>query len=240
MSRKFHIEKSFFDKEILGYDAKTKTPQTWPYENQEQRDYEHWLKQVQDPVTGQFFKKTDTEVDYDDDGKEIPESRKTVEKEPFFKRTQIVRLRTRDGKEFLYSRGQITGYTALGSISTTRFMEPEVWKQTLFKRHMAWVEKEAKHREICDGPNDSIMHYTLPFTPENVDKLMKEAIPNVALVVKEEGKTQSKECPSLEMFKTKPFDYILNDKWLTAEQREEAIKKYEAMEKNIISKRKPM
>jgi hypothetical protein len=240
MSRKWEIEQSFFKKEILGYDPKTKEPQTWPYENQEKRDYDYWLKDVQDPITKQFYKKTATEVDYDDDGKEIPSSKKTVEKEPFFKRTQIVRLRTRDGKEFLSSRGQITGYTALGSISTTRFEEPEMWKQTLFKRHMAFVQRENRHLEICDGPNDSIMHYTLPFTSENVDKLMKDKVPNISLVVKEEGKTQSKECRDLEMFKTKPFDYILNDEWLTAEEREEAIKKYEAIEKNIISKRKAM
>jgi hypothetical protein len=240
MSRKFTIEKSFFDKEILDVDPKTKEPLSWPYENQEQKDYNDWLSKVKDPITGQFYKKTDTEIDYDDEGKEIPESKKVIEKEPFFKRTQIVRLRTKEGKEFLYSRGQITAYTALGSISTTSFQEPEIWKQTLFKRHVAYNEREQRHKEIIDGPSGFIMHYTLPFNETNVDKLMKDAAPNIKLYVKEEGKNQSKDCPDLQMFKTKSIDYILNDEWQTVEEKEKAIKEYEAMEKNIISKRKQM
>ena len=208
MSKKWNIEKSFFAKEIMGYDPKTKIDQTWPYYDSQENAHLAWLAQVQDPINKEFYKKRESVVEYDDEGKEMPETRKTVEKEPYFERTQIVRLRTREGKEFLYSRGRMYGYTALGSLVTAPFQEPEIWKQTLFKRHMAWVEKENKHREICDGPNDAIIHYTLPFNTENFDKLMKDAAPEIKLVVKEEGKTQAKECPDLEMFKTKSFDYI--------------------------------
>jgi hypothetical protein len=243
LSRKYKIEKSFFDKEIVDIDPKTKEPQTWPYEPQEMKNYNAWLAKVQDPINKEFYKKRETVVDYDNDGNEIADTKKIIEKEPYFEYTKIVRLRTKDGKEFLYTGGEMYGYTALGTLESAHFEEPEMWKQTLFKRHMAFIQRENRYKEICDGPNDYIMHYNIPFQlgeSKAIDELMKNAAVDIKLYVKEDGKTQSKECRDLEMFKTKPFDYILNDEWLTPEQREEAIKKYEALEKNVISKRKQM
>jgi hypothetical protein len=244
MSRKWKIEGSFFEKEVIDIDPKTKEPQTWPYEPQEMKNYNAWLAKVQDPISKEFYKKRETVVDYDNDGNEIPETKKVVEKEPYYEINRIVRLRTQDDKEWLYTAGEMYGYTALGTAESAHFDSPEIWKQTLFKRHTAFSERQNRYIEKCDGPNDFIMHYTMPFhlgeSNKEIDELMKNAAVRIELLLKEDGKTQSKECKDLEMFKTKPFDYILNDEWLTAEQREEAIKKYEALEKNIISKRKQM
>jgi hypothetical protein len=244
MGRKYKIEKSFYDKEVVDKDPKTGQPLTWPWEDHisftAERAHKAFLDEVQDPITKQFYKKTDTVVDYDNDGKEIPESKKVIEEEIHYETNAIVRLRIADKKEFLYSKGRIYAYTALGNRRTEAFQEPEIWRQDLFKHKTKLSEKENRYITIPLGPEGHIIHYTLPFSPENVDKLMEYATPNITFYVKEEGKTQSKQCVDLEMFKTKPFDYILNDEWLTAEQREEAIKKYEALEKNIVSKRKAM
>ena len=234
---KFKIERSFFDREVMGYDPKTKKEQTWPYYHAEENSHNQWLSQVQDPITKEFYRGRETTVEYDDNGNEIPDTKKIIEKEPYLERTQIVRLRTRDKKEFLYSRGRMYGYTTYGTLVTDPFQEPEVWQQWTFKHHMAFIQRENRHKEVCDGPMGSIIHYTMPFTKENVDKLMETAVPNVSLVVKEEGGTV-KGCPTLEMFRTKPFDYILNMDYLTEKEKEEKRLEFEAVQNNVISKRK--
>lgn len=230
MSRKWEIEKSFFAKEIMGYDPKTKKDVTWQYYDSEEESYKEWLKQVQDPITKEFYKGKEVKIDYDNDGKEIPSSRQIIEKEPYFVRRQIVRLRTRDKKEYLYSRGHMYGYTTYGTVLSKKFQEPEMWDQQAFKHHMEFIAKDNKHKEICDGPTaGTITHYTLPFTPENVDELMKNAIPDVRLTVKEEG-GMVKDSPDLETFRNKSFDYILNMEYLTEKEKAAKLEEFQIMQ----------
>lgn len=235
MSRKWNIERSFFDREVMGYDPKTKKDQTWPYYSAEEDSHKAWLAEVQDPITKEFYKGRETKVDYDDNGKEIPETKKTIEKEPYFVRRKIVRIRTKDGKEFLYSSGLIYGYTTYGTMVSNSFQESEVWRQTIFKHHMAFIQRENKHREICDGPASFITHYTLPFTEKNIDKLLEDVAPDVALIAKQEGGTAIEKIP-LEIFKTKPFDYLLNEEWISPEQKEAARRRLEELQ--IATKKK--
>jgi hypothetical protein len=95
---------------------------------------------------------------------------------------------------------------------------------------MEFMPKDNKHRNICDGPTaGSITHYTLPFTPENVDELMKNAIPDVKLMVKEEG-GMVKESPDLETFKQKSFDYILNMEYLTEKEKATKLEEFQTMQ----------
>ena len=238
LSRKWNIERSFFDKEVMGYDPKTKKDQTWPYYDSEEVSHKKWLEQVQDPITKKFFKGRKTTVEYDNDGKEIPETRKELELEPYFERTQIVRYRTRNNQEFLYSRGIMYGWTTYGSGPiTTHFQEAEQWDEWQFKHTLDFIPRENKHREISRGPIGTINHNIMPFTPENVDILMENAIPNVRLSLKHEGRPDAKECKDLTMFKTKPFDYIFNDEWQTAEQRERARQEFEAIQNNLVQSR---
>lgn len=230
MTRKWQIERSFFDKEVMGYDPKTKKDVPWPYFSQEEQDHKKWLSEVQNPVTKEFYKGEDPIVEYDNEGKEIPASKKILEKEPYFERTQIIRIRTKDKKEFLYSRGFLHGYTTYKTPISTSFQEPEKWEQTTFKHHMEYIQRENRHREVCDGPSGSITHYTLEFSPENIDKLMENATANVLLIVKEEGGGMVKQCPDLEMFKTKSFDYIKDMGYLTEAKRAEKLEEFQAMQ----------
>jgi hypothetical protein len=100
MGRKYKIEKSFYDKEVVDKDPKTGQPLTWPWEDHisftAERAHKAFLDEVQDPITKQFYKKTDTVVDYDNDGKEIPESNKVIEEEIHYETNAIVRLRIAD------------------------------------------------------------------------------------------------------------------------------------------------
>jgi len=238
MSPKWNIERSFFAREVMGYDPKTKKDVPWPFPtNAEENDHKKWLEQVRDPVTKQFYTGKETIVEYDDDGNEIPASKKILEKQPSFTIKQIVRLRTKDKKEYLYTVGYMHGFTTYGTGVTTSFREPEIWTQRTFTHHMEYIPRENRHREVCDGPSGFITHYKLPFSSEAVDMLMKNAMHNVSLTVKEEnGKV--KQCTNVEMFKTQPFDYILNDEWQTPEEREKAKLAYEIMEANVAAENK--
>jgi hypothetical protein len=219
----------------MGYDPKTKKDQTWPYYSAQENAHKAWLAEVQDPITKEFYKGRETAVDYDNDGKEIPNSKKTIEKEPYFVTRKIIRIKAKDGVEYLYSSGLIYGFTTYGTVISTDFQEPEVWTETVFKHHMAFVQKENKHREICDGPASMKIHYTLPFTPDNVDKLMENADPKVALIAKLEGGHAIEKIP-LEIFKNKSFDFLMNEEWYTPEQKEAARLRLEALQ--ISNKKK--
>ena len=65
--------------------------------------YEESLKKVQNPDTGQFYNKRDN------DGNVI---KGTDNPKHIIK--QIVRVRRKDGSEFLYSNGYVLGYNAFG------------------------------------------------------------------------------------------------------------------------------
>jgi hypothetical protein len=236
MSRKWQIEKSFFDKEVMGYDQKTKKDITWPYYDSEEESYKQWLGQVQDPITKEFYKGKDVKVDYDNEGKEITSTRQIIEKEPYFVRRQIVRIRTKDKKEYLYSRGHMYGYTTYGTELSKKFQEPEMWDQQAFKHHMEFMAKDNKHKNVCDGPTaGSITHYTLLFTPENVDKLMEHAIPDVTLLVREENGTV-KQAPDLETFKNKSFDYIVNMDYLSEKEKKDKLDEFKASQEGSKKK----
>lgn len=238
MIRKWNIERSFFEREVMGYDPKTKKDVPWPYpSNAEENDHKKWLDQVQDPITKQFYTGKDTLVEYDNDGKEIPTTKKIIEKFPSFTINQIVRERTRDGKEYLYSRGQLHGFTTYGTQVDTSFQEPEKWVQWVFAHHMEYIPRENRHKEVCDGTSGSIIHWTLPFNEDNVNKLLANAQPNVSLVVKEEN-GRVKQCLNQDMFKTKSFDYIMNDEWQSVEEREKAKMAHEILEANVIADNK--
>ena len=223
MTKKWNIERSFYDKQVSGYDPKTKKETYWPYQNIEEKSHKEWLKQVQDPVTKQFFKGRAEQVEYDNEGKEIPSTKKIIELEPRYEITQIIRIRTRDRQEFLYSRGLMYGYNNFQNEVSHKFQEPEKWDEQKFAHHTEFIQRLNTTKDICDGPSGRpITHYTLPWTTDNVDKLMQNAIPNVKLILKDEGSTMAKQCTDVEMFKTKPFDYIFNDEWQSVEEREKA------------------
>jgi len=237
MSKKWKIWESFYKNEIIEYNDK-KEPVHYPIpENAAKNSYEKWKADVCDPRTGEFYKGKRTEIEYDDDGNKKAE--KTIETEPYFTRTQIVRIRRLNGAEYLYSRGIIAGFTQLGTEKTTDFQEPENWTETLFRRENRFIPKENRYREVVIGPTGrEIIHYTLPWTPENVDKLLENSNAKTRFVLTEEGDKSVIGCPNSEMLKTKPFDYIKNVDYLSGEEKERLRKESEELQAQIVKENK--
>jgi len=224
MLQKWTKEKSFFEKALLP-DGKNHWPRDLAPGEQ---SYKEWLEKVTDPVTGEFYKGKRVISKFDDEGKEIVEQRVVTELEPDYVVQQIVRIKVAEG-EFLYSKGMMTGYTQFGVPITKKFWEPEVWNEQTFSTVTQMDTKDQKWKPMINGPSIIITHYDLPFNEENVMKLYNKRDPkNCQLTVKDEPSQRAKECPNLDMFIHKPFEYILNDEYLSVEQKALIQKEFEA------------
>ncbi len=116
-------EKCFEDAKVEGKDTKTgkKTTISWPRDKPiEQTKYELWLQKVRDPDTGKFYEQRDK------NGNTIKGTG------PKHLIRQIVRIRTSDGKQWLYSNGKLTGFDVLGEVTTVTCSNPETWDRTGF------------------------------------------------------------------------------------------------------------
>jgi hypothetical protein len=78
------------------------------------------FQKVTDPDTGKFYEQRDR------NGNTIKNTG------PKHLVIQIVRIRTSDGKEFLYSNGKLTGFDVLGEVATVNCSNPETWNRTGF------------------------------------------------------------------------------------------------------------
>jgi hypothetical protein len=54
---------------------------------------------------------------------------------------QIIRVRRKDGKEYLYSQGAISGYDALGNVVRRNCATPEIWTRTTFEHSRVYDPK---------------------------------------------------------------------------------------------------
>ena len=93
-------QKCFEDAKVEGKDSRTgkKASGFWPRDTPNaQVQYQLWLKKVQDPDTGEFYKQGDK------DGNIIKGTG------PKHVVRQIVRIRTNNDKEFLFSNGYLIG-----------------------------------------------------------------------------------------------------------------------------------
>ena len=197
----FKKEESYFKNQ------RTKTGRQWPHvKSPEQRHYENWLAEVVDPMTGEFYKNNEGET-----------ARYYVDK--------IVRYKDLDGKEFLYSIGQVRGFNSFKDPKTISCYRPEVHKKTIFGSKTDVDNKKGRNQivKVSTGPERVIEVYDLPFNEENAEKLWNlKRNRNIQLILKDEmtgeshnldrkgliGKNDLKK--AFEFFKSKPFDYLYN------------------------------
>jgi hypothetical protein len=186
--------------------------QAWPHDKPtEQIAYENWLEKVVNPDTKEYYPARNKE------GNPI--------KGTGAKHTigQIIRLRRKDGKEFLYSLGECLGYDALGNVVDLSCAKPEMWTKTLFNYERRYDERTNSTKVQTIGTLGTEDVCETPFNEKNLKELvsLKANDSDIQFVIKDErsGKaTEVKKEPNindtLKLF-LKPFDYLANAEYIT-------------------------
>ena len=233
VSQKYERAKVPFEKAIL-IDGKNH----WHRDEEPgERAYMNWLNEVRDPVTKAFYKGHKTELKFDEDGHEIPGESTIIDLEPERTVTQLTRIKTATGEEFLYSIGQIIAYNQFGDPKVRSYTKPESWEETSFVFNTRIDPTDNRLKRACDGPIGQVTRYTMPFTKDNVMSLyqLRDKKQGCSLVVELEGTQAKKEAPDLDTFINKPFDYIINEDYLTPQEKKEAREKFEKDQAQLMS-----
>lgn len=168
INEKWKKEQQCYDEaKVEGKDTRTgkKTTIPWPRDKpQEQIKYEMWLQKVTDPDTGKFYEQGDR------NGNTIKNTG------PKHLVIQIVRIRTSDGKEYLYSNGKLTGFDALGEVVTVNCSNPETWNRTGFLYNKQYDQKTMSMKKTIAGPNSNETVYEMPFNEKNLSILYEKRI----------------------------------------------------------------
>jgi len=220
---KWKKQRNFYKKAVINDKG-----DTWPYLVQDVREiaYENWIKDITDPSTGECYKGRKNKYIPDGKGGETVQIQELEPKEEVM---AIVRIRTDESEEYLLTKRNFIAYNQFGN--ETRFYMPykEMYEEPDFKWRTDLDHNTGKLKRITDGPQGSIKHYLIPFTPEAVDELLKLKWKKpVQLILKEDLTGEGKVCPTLDMFKTKSFDYIMRMEYLTPEQRVSELNKFES------------
>ena len=102
----------------------------WPHDKPTaQIAYENWLEKVVNPDTSEFYPALNKA------GNPIKGTG------PKHTITQIIRFRTKDGKEFLYSLGEVNAFDALGNVVGCTLAKPEMWTRTLFNHTRVYDQR---------------------------------------------------------------------------------------------------
>lgn len=149
----------------------------------------------------------------------------------------ILRVRSYSGKEYLYSSGVILGFNSLGGVVYHPMHKSEVYNRTHWHKERNYNSKTGRIEEIVKSPSNQEEVYLLPFSPEAVDELFKHSIkPDTPAVYRRDNKrTIDRPCNfvvrdersgvniavewgnirrTLELFKTKSFEYLFNAEYI--------------------------
>jgi hypothetical protein len=226
-------QKPFDEAKVEGKDSWTgkKASGTWPRDMpQEQIQYEIWLKKVTDPDTGTYWKQRDKE------GNIIKGTG------PKHVIRRIVRFRTSDDKEVLWSSGYLIGFNDVGDPVSQSCQEPEVWRETGFAYKKEYDQAQGRVRSKVVGPNSITPVYSMEFNEANVKalfdkritpedlKLMGQKRPiSLEFVVKDERNGVVRDVrdatgiphKTLDLFLKHSFDYLANSEYITPQQKAE-------------------
>lgn len=225
-------EKCFEDAKVEGKDSRTGKNASgfWPRDMpQAQIQYQLWLKKVQDPDTGEFYKQRDK------DGNII---KGTTPKHIV---RQIVRIRTSDDKEYLYSNGYLIGFDVVGDPVPQSCSNPETWTKTGFAYKKEYDTEQGRVKTRIVGPNSHETVYEMSFsennlkklydkriTPEDLKLLSQKRIGELTFSLKDERNNTVRQIKdatgilhkSMDLF-LKPFDYLYNADFLSPQQKAE-------------------
>jgi hypothetical protein len=208
-----------------------KTGDTWPMiVTTEELAYQNFLKDVIDPATNTYHKGKKTSYDPAEDGSG-KETENVIEIEPYESVGQITRVKTDESKEYLLTKGMIYAFKEFAVSRNYAWSNREMWNETLFRFETDRDDSSGKLRQFCRGPEGSLIHYLIPHNASNVDKLWEiRNAKRCILVVKDAVSQEAKECPTLDMFKSKSFDYIKNMDYLSEKEKEDKLAEFQAMQ----------
>ncbi len=148
----------------------------WPHDKPTaQISYENWLEQVVNPDTNEFYPARNKE------GNPI---KGTGAKHIV---TQIIRLRRKDGSEYLYSLGECRGYDVLGNVVALTCAKPEMWTRTLFNYERKYDERTNSTKVQTIGTLGTEDVYEMPFNEKNLKDLAspRENDSDIMFIVKD-------------------------------------------------------
>ena len=190
----------------------------WPHDKPiAQISYENWLEQVVNPDTNEFYPALDKA------GNPIKGTG------PKHIVTQIIRLRRKDGTEFLYSSGELQAYDAFGNMVPCTCSKPEMWVRTLFNHTRVYDQRTNSTKIETSGILATEDVYEMPFNEKNLKELvsLRGKDSDISLTIKDEisGKAisirkESNINDTLKLF-LRPFDYLFNADYITPQQKAE-------------------
>ena len=208
---------SVHKKRLLNKDGKPLV-KPWPHDKPvAQIAYENWLEKVVNPDTNEFYPALNRE------GNPIKGTG------PKHTITQIIRLKRKDGSEFLYSIGEVNGYDAFGNIVGCTLHKPETWKRTLFTHERIYDQRTNTTKVRTTGTEKQEDIYELAFNEKNLKALLNLRLSDseISFTVKEEGSGRAIDVKkdvninkTIELF-LKPFDYLFNAEYISPQQRAE-------------------
>jgi hypothetical protein len=165
---------------------------------QEQIDLERWEAKVM--RRGQYMDKAGDPTQY-----------------PTKRLVQAKRLRDTENREFLKGFWEYIGVDGLGNKVTTTVQDPEVYIKPEFIRELKAIKTKENPNPNPNDPQPVITEvrlservYTVPYTPENVDKMFEGQQKNrVSMVIFEEsemGAILPRQITNFEEFRNKAFD----------------------------------
>jgi hypothetical protein len=226
--QKWKLEEDCFHKIVFKDVEKAGKQGKWPRTKPvDQIAYETWLNTVVDPESGHYYPKRDEE------GKPIPTG-----ENPMYSVISIVRYRTRNGKEYLLSKGYLHSYDSLGDPVSFYISYPERWERTNFSFIKDWDPKKKAIVKMPQGPSGTELVYTLEFNETNLKGLFdKRQDDYITWTVKDDRAVKAVEPQSnvKDTFKLflKPFDYLMNAQYISQEMK--AQYKQEAIDEGILS-----
>ena len=212
----------------------TKQPIQWPrIKPTEQYRFENWIAAVTNPM---------------DDNRPYPSGNGTGKPQsdgegPKRVITSIVRIKRQDNSEYLYSYGHIIGYNSFGDEVKTPCDKPEQWTRVKFGYKASYeIDKQGNPvpKRVNTGPNAQQFVFSLPFTKDNLDKLISfRRDDNIGFTIELENKKKvqvrnEKTLDETTKLFMEDFEYLFNANYLSISEKEEI--RVRAMNEGLIKR----
>jgi hypothetical protein len=195
-----------------------------------QISWEKFYSSIVEPTSGMYYPERDLQGNIIEPSDGGPRARAII--------SQIVRLKSVTGEEYLYSLGSIYGFNSLGVLVSYPYYKKEVYTRTLFRKNRFFDSRFGHMTERVENPIGQQDQYLLKFSPSATDELFSHTIKHntplvyrqnkhrtpsnpCAFIVKEEasGVAVSVEWSdintTLDLFKNKPFYYLFRAEYIS-------------------------